>query len=155
MLVHFDVDAVLTGSAPAKHLPLSIARNIVINKLRLSIVNKSMFLYGWDAGIVTLTGNRAATGQIQRAINEALDEVEIQSAIQASNETTSLESSSTRPVVRQPRKRERISTEEGLVLGPEFWFSTPRSLIGKDKGKEGGVDHLNASRRAWETWVAE
>lgn len=154
-VVNLDVDAVLTGSAPAKSLPVSIARNVVNNKLRLSVVNKSMLLYGWDAGIVTLTGNRAATSQIERAINEALDEVEMQSVTQVGRGTSAQESGRTKSVGRPARELERTSTEEGVVLGPEFWFSTPRSLVGKDKGKEGGIDHLNASRRAWEKWVAE
>jgi hypothetical protein len=154
-VVNLDVDAVLTGSAPAKYLPVSIARNVVNNKLRLSVVNKSMLLYGWDAGIVTLTGNRAATSQIERAINEALDEVEMQSVTQVGRGASAQESGRTKPVGRPPRELERTSTEEGVVLGPEFWFSTPRSLVGKDKGKEGGIDHLNASRRAWDKWVAE
>jgi hypothetical protein len=152
----FDVDAVLRGSTPARHLPVLIANNVVNTKLRLSVVNKSMFLYGWDARIVTLTGNRAATNQIERAINEALDDEEMQSATPGSSDTSSQEEpASTKLVGNQPGELRIMGLKEDTVLGPEFWFSTPRSLIGKDKGKEGGIDHLNASRRAWEKWVTE
>lgn len=156
-MVEFDVDAVLTGSIPARHLPVPLANIVVNTKLRLSVINKSMFLYGWDAGIVTLTGNRAATSQIERAINEALDEAEMHSATPGSSVTSSHEEkiASTKLLASQSKEIGITAPKTDTLLGPEFWFSTPRSLIGKDKGKEGGIDHLNASRRAWEKWVAE
>jgi hypothetical protein len=155
-VVDFDADAVLTDSTLAKHLPIPIANNVVNTKLRLSVVNKSMFLYGWDAGIVTLTGNRVATNQIERAINEALNEAEMQSVTPGNSDGTSQEKATgTELVMNRTRELRRIGLKGDTILGPEFYFSTPRSLIGKDKGKEGGIDHLNASRRAWEKWVAE
>jgi hypothetical protein len=155
-VVDFDVDAVLTDSTLAKHLPVPIANNVVNTKLRLSVVNKSMFLYGWDAGIVTLTGNRVATSQIERAINAALDEAEMQSTTPGNSDGISREEATrTEFVTNRPGELRRIGLKDDTILGPEFCFSTPRSLIGKDKGKEGGIGHLNASRRAWEKWVTE
>ena len=154
-VIDYDADAVLAGSISAKHLPVPIARNVISNKLRLSVVNKSMFLYGWDAGIVTLTGNRAVTGQIERAINEALNEAEYGGDGNGwrggANGSTFSSLIDEPPIDAEKSKHGRSDVQ----LGPEFWYSTPRSLIGKDKGKEGGVDHLNASRRAWEEWIAE
>ena len=153
-VIHYDADAVLAGSISAKNLPVPIARN-VISKLRLNIVNKSMILYGWDAGIVTLTGNRVVTSQVERAINEALNEAENGSD---GNGWRGGPNGSTFPSLTEEPPIDAEESEHGrsvVQLGPDFWYSTPRSLIGKDKGQEGGIDHLNASRRAWEEWVAE
>ena len=154
-VVDYDIDAVLTGSIPAKHMPVPIARNVINKKLRLSVVNKSMFSYGWDAGIVTLTGNRAATSQIERAINEALGEAENESDRNGERSGADAGAFSTQSGQLTGDAEQSASGRSDIRFGPDFCYSTPRSLIGKDKGKEGGIDHLNASRRAWEKWVAE
>ena len=154
-VVDYDVDAVLSGSISPKHLPVPIARNVINNKLHLSNVNKSMFLYGWDAGIVTVTGNRAATTQIERAINEALNESENGTGFNGHG--CLAEACKSPPLNEQPA----IDAEQSEVrksdirLGPDFLYSTPRSLIGKDKGKEGDTDRLNASTRACEKRCAK
>ena len=154
-VVNFDLDAVLTGSTPAKHLPVSIASNVVNHKLCLSAINRSVFFYGWDAGIVTVTSNRVVTSQIEHAIVKAMDEAEVQTHRQRSEggEDTSTRSSE----LGEPA----VNTEEvtlggiDICLGPDFWFSTPRSLVGKERGKDGGVDHHNTSGPTWENEMAE
>jgi hypothetical protein len=149
-VVNFDLDAVLTGSTPAKHLPVSIASNVVNHKLCLSVINRSVFFYGWDAGIVTVTSNRAVTSQIEHAIAQAMDEAEVQTTRQRSEGGEDAGSYSSEPAA---------NTEEvnlggvDVCLGPAFWFSMPRSLVGKERGKDGGIDHHNTSGRAWEKVV--
>ena len=152
-VVNFDLDAVLTGSTPAKRLPVSIASKVVNHKLCLSIINRSVFFYGWDAGIVTLTSNRVVTGQIEHAIAQAMDEAEAQTTQQkfeGGKDASSYSSGAGEPAA---------NTEEvnlggiDICLGPDFWFSIPRSLVGKERGKDGGIDHHNTSGRTWEKVV--
>lgn len=152
-VVNFDLDAVLTGSTPARHLPVSIASNVVNHKLCLSVINRSVIFYGWDAGIVTVTSNRVVTSQIEHAIAQAMDEAEVQTTRERSEggeDASSYSSGFGEPAA---------NTEEvnlggiDICLGPDFWFSTPRSLVGKERGKDGGIDHHNTSGRAWEKVV--
>jgi hypothetical protein len=152
-VVNFDLDAVLTGSTPAMHLPVSIASNVANHKLCLSVINRSVFFYGWDAGIVTVTSNRVVTSQIEHAIAQAMDEAEVQTTRQRSEggeDDTSYSSGFGEPTA---------NTEEvnlggiDICLGPDFLFSTPRSLVGKERGKDGGIGHHNTSGRAWEKVV--
>ena len=154
-VVNFDLDAVLTGSTPAKHLPVSIASNVVNHKLCLSDINRSVFFYGWDAGIVTVTSNRVVTSQIEHAIAKALDEAEVQTHRQRSeggDDASPYSSGFGEPAA---NAEEVTLGGTNIWLGPDFWFSTPRSLVGKERGKDGSVDHHNTSGPTWENEMAE
>ena len=149
-VVNFDLDAVLTRSTPAKHLPISIASNVVNHKLCLSVINRSVFFYGWDAGIVTVTSNRVVASQIEHAIAQAMDEVEAQTTRQRSEGGEDASSYSSRCGEPVANAEEVNLGGIDICLGPDFRFSTPRSLVGKERGKDGGIDHHNTSGRAWE-----
>ena len=74
------------------------------DSLHLSPINSSVFMYGWQQKIVTITSNRVVANQIEKALNEILDAEESQG-------------------------REIINFE-----GPKLWVcESARSLVGKDK----------------------
>jgi hypothetical protein len=154
-VVNFDLDAVLTGSTLAKHLPVSIASNVVNHKLCLSVINRNVFFYGWDAGIVTVTSNRVVTSQIEQAIVKVMDEAEAETHRQRSEGGEDAITYSAG--FREPAANTEEVNPGGIdiCLGPDFWFSTPRSLVGKERGKDGGIDHHNTSGRPREKEVVE
>lgn len=118
--VHLDADAVLTGSTPAKHLPVSLV-NQINNAMSLSDINKSVLFYGWDEGIVTVTSNGTVVKDMDRTIGVVLDNAE------RLGSTVDIDL-----LVKGMRNDQN--------LGPEAWVcSTARSLIGKDKRRGGGM----------------
>ena len=118
-VVDFDVDAVLGGQMPANLMALRDAQ-VVCDELRLSDINKSVFLYGWDAGIVTVTSNRVVAAGIEKVVGTVLDRAEGRSNIDQL-------AANGEPV------------PEGKALGPEMWIcGTARSLIGKEKMRREG-----------------
>lgn len=78
---------------------------------QLSAINRSVFLFGWEAGMTTVSSNRTVAKMIEGIIGEA-------------NE----------------RREEGEGEGEGedIIQGPEIWLcSTARSLVGKEKRRRG------------------
>lgn len=83
--------------------------------MRLSPINRSVFLYGWFEGITTLTSNRVVAAGLERTINEILDRDEDDEAV-AGNKA-----------------------DGATFAGPNIHISeTARSLVGKDKHRREG-----------------
>lgn len=90
-----------------QHLP-AIAQKVAAN---LTAINQSVFLYGWAAGITTVSSNRTVAKVIEGIIGQA-------------NE----------------RRAENADDDDDneIIQGPEIWLcSTARSLVGKEKGQRG------------------
>ena len=84
-------------------LPMDFAEKLTIS-LHLSPINSSVFMYGWQHNIVTITSNRVVANQIEKALNEILDTEE--------------------------RDVKAVDDFEG----PKLWVcDSARSLVGKDK----------------------
>ena len=112
--VAYDAKAVLLRAmSPARKLPVDMATD-VDEQMRLSEINKSVFLYVWDTGFVTVTSNRAVALGIEKAVNRVLDGYEKGDC----------------------KAGDRESSEKQLV-GPDIWIcATARSLIGKVNGRK-------------------
>lgn len=63
------------GDDAATHFPAAIAKRLAAS-LNLSAINASVFMYGWQRDVVTLTSNRVVAGQIEKGLNWILDEEE-------------------------------------------------------------------------------
>lgn len=82
-VIHFEVQALLSTSPgraplhgqPLNAFPVSVAARAK-DRLRLSPVNASVFLYGWSRQITTFTSNRAVATALVKTINDVLDEEE-------------------------------------------------------------------------------
>jgi hypothetical protein len=82
----------------------------------LSSLNQSVFLYGWRAGVATLTSNRTVAKLVEVSISEQLD---------------SLAASS------RSRHDKTGQEDEPNFVGPNLWLCrTSRSLIGKEKSRK-------------------
>ncbi|ETN44807.1 uncharacterized protein HMPREF1541_09682 [Cyphellophora europaea CBS 101466] len=55
--------------------PVEVAWRLV-RGTKLSALNESVLLHGWREGVVTVTSNGVAVGQVERGINAVLDEME-------------------------------------------------------------------------------
>jgi Protein of unknown function (DUF1308) len=95
-VVRFDADMVAVKS----EIALKVAEG-------LSVINRSVFLYGWGSGIVTVSSNRAVAKEIERRICEMLDDM-------------------------SPRRQDEVQWHD--EFSPDIWLcEIARSLIGKDK----------------------
>lgn len=78
---------------------------------QLTTINQSVFLFGWEAGMTTVSSNRSVAKVIEGIIGE---ENERRAGVDGEE-------------------------EESIIQGPEIWLcSTARSLVGKEKGRGGG-----------------
>ena len=91
-----------TTCSTALHLS-SIAKSLT-SHIKLSPINASVFLYGWHNDVVTITSNRVVANQIEKGLNEILNQEEA-----AGREVKDFE-------------------------GPKMWVcESARSLVGKER----------------------
>lgn len=106
-VVHFDHENTLLDDRSA--IAIKLMSEIATG---LSEINRSVFLYGWSQGIVTISSNRTVAKEIERIVCRLLDATE----------------------------REKGNDAPPIVWPvPHIWVcDTARSLIGKEKGSGEG-----------------
>lgn len=127
------------SASPSAQIEMSLQKLPPIARAvaaELSAINQSVFLYGWEAGITTISSNRTVAKLIEGIIGEE-------------NERRGREEEKKEAVGRGPGgwnegetnggKRRKAEAKEDVTIihGPEIWLcSTARSLVGKEKGRK-------------------
>lgn len=89
----------------------------------LSAINQSVFLFGWEAGITTVSSNRTVAKVIEGILGEENERRGTGRGRGRGREGKGMEEEEEGDVV--------------IVHGPEIWLcSTARSLVGKEKGRK-------------------
>lgn len=103
-------DAFSMAQSEQSAFPAAIAMR-AIEKMSLSSINRSVFLYGWCENIVTTTSNQAVAARLVQTINDVLDDQEQATLI-----------------------KDVADDQQEEFRGPQIWLcETARSLIGKHK----------------------
>jgi hypothetical protein len=82
----------------------------------LTIINQSVFLFGWSTGRTTISSNRTAAKEIEMIIEDT---------------------------IASPQRLDVQAVSAG-TRGPDIWLSpTSRSLVGKEKQRRGANEHTS------------
>lgn len=91
---------------------------------QLTSINQSVFMFGWRNGYTTLSSNRTVARQIERVVDEWLDDRErLEQESRGANGAKQLSM--------------KVTESMDEPNGPDIWLcGTSRSLIGKEKGRK-------------------
>ena len=113
-IVDFDSSPLVVSCVNTHYTAVQQAGQISRN-LKFGEINESVLLHGWNAGIVTVTSNRAVAVALEKSINVGLDEAE--------------------------RRGERYKLQDYVQNswpGPKVWICEPaRGLVGREKHTKG------------------